>query len=237
MSDFHIPDGLEDLVAPDAEFEEIAGGFLFTEGPGWQPGTQELYFSDIPGDARWKWSEAAGLQLVERPAYLPNGTVFEPDGNMLVCEQVTSSLIRIRPDGWRQVVGFGPCAVNFDTFAIYSTTNEIQLRQKLTVAQAPAAASRKKAKPVETAAKPAPSQLSRHQYSFPGSSLGMHFREAPASPTFGINYEASLHRARPVSRRLADGRPGPRRQAQQKQIPCGASRKEARRRRSNARSP
>jgi gluconolactonase len=42
--------------------------------------------------------------LVERPAYLPNGTVFEPDGSLLVCEQVTSSIIRIRPDGLRQVV-------------------------------------------------------------------------------------------------------------------------------------
>jgi hypothetical protein len=30
----------------------------------------------------------------------------QPDGSLLVCEQVTSSLIRIRPDGLRQVVAF-----------------------------------------------------------------------------------------------------------------------------------
>lgn len=106
MADFRIPDGLDDLIDPAAELEVLADGFQFSEGPSWQPATQELFFSDIPGDARWKWSESGGLQLLERPAYMGNGTVFEADGSLLVCEQVTSSLIRIRPDGLRQVVAF-----------------------------------------------------------------------------------------------------------------------------------
>jgi gluconolactonase len=106
VTTFGIPAGLADLIDPAAQTEVLAGGFQFSEGPSWHPGRQELYFSDIPGDARWRWSEAAGLELMARPAYMGNGTALEPDGSLLVCEQVTSSLIRVRPDGLREVAAF-----------------------------------------------------------------------------------------------------------------------------------
>ncbi len=106
MPDFRIPDGMDDLIDPAAELEVLADGFKFTEGSSWHAGRQELHFSDIPADSRFKWSEAGGLELQEHPAYMPNGTVFEPDGSILVCEQVTSSVIRIRPDGLRQLVAY-----------------------------------------------------------------------------------------------------------------------------------
>ena len=41
-----------------------------------------------------------------RPNYIGNGMVYEPDGSLLVCEHVTSSVVRIRPNGDRQVVAF-----------------------------------------------------------------------------------------------------------------------------------
>ena len=44
------------------------------------------------------------MELIGWPTYKGNGMAYEPDGSLLVCEQVTSSLLRIRPDGWRQVV-------------------------------------------------------------------------------------------------------------------------------------
>jgi gluconolactonase len=44
------------------------------------------------------------MELDAWPTYKGNGMAYEADGSLLVCEQVTSSLIRIRPDGAREVV-------------------------------------------------------------------------------------------------------------------------------------
>jgi gluconolactonase len=40
-----------DVVGAGVEYERLAGGFLFTEGPQWDPRQQRLLFSDIPGNA------------------------------------------------------------------------------------------------------------------------------------------------------------------------------------------
>jgi gluconolactonase len=97
---------LADLIDRDQDFRLIGSGYGFTEGPAWNPAGNYLIFSDIPGDRRWRWSEAGGMELDAWPTYKGNGMAYEADGSLLVCEQVTSSLIRIRPDGWRQVVAF-----------------------------------------------------------------------------------------------------------------------------------
>ena len=47
----------EELIDPAAELTELGSGYQFTEGPVWNPRDQSLYFSDIPGDARWRWSD------------------------------------------------------------------------------------------------------------------------------------------------------------------------------------
>jgi gluconolactonase len=46
------------------------------------------------------------MERVAWPTFKGNGMAYEDDGSLLVCEQVTSSLIRIRPDGLREVVAF-----------------------------------------------------------------------------------------------------------------------------------
>jgi gluconolactonase len=65
-----------------------------------------LYFSDIPGDARWRWSEGGGMELVAQPTFKGNGMAYDVDGSLLVCEQVSSCLTRIRLDGQRQLVAW-----------------------------------------------------------------------------------------------------------------------------------
>src|SRR5690349_24428397 len=99
-----VADHLDKLIDQDQDFRLIGSGYGFTEGPAWNPAGNYLVFSDIPGDRRWRWSEAKGMELVAWPTYKGNGMAYEADGSLLVCEQVTSSLIRIRPDGLRQVV-------------------------------------------------------------------------------------------------------------------------------------
>jgi len=106
VTKLQIPESLHHLIDPDAELEQLAEGFLFSEGPAWNDVTQELIFHDIPGDARWRWTEERGPELVESPDYMGNGAVFDADGGLLVCEQVTSSLVRIQPDGARTIPAF-----------------------------------------------------------------------------------------------------------------------------------
>jgi gluconolactonase len=95
-------DRLADLLA--GELEQIGTGFTFTEGPIWHPVDQYLLFSDMPGDVRRRWSESDGVTEVMRPSNKCNGMTYDADLNRLVCEHVTSSLVRERPDGTRETV-------------------------------------------------------------------------------------------------------------------------------------
>jgi gluconolactonase len=97
-------DELRELVDADSAVESIGSGFIFTEGPIWHAEEEFLLFSDMPGDVRRRWSEADGVSEVMRPANKCNGMVYDADGNLLVCEHVTSSLVRERPGGERETI-------------------------------------------------------------------------------------------------------------------------------------
>ena len=97
-------DELRELVDPGAEVEQIGTGFIFTEGPVWNAAGELLLFSDMPGDVRRRWSEADGVRELMRPANKCNGMVYDADGNLLVCEHATSTLVRERPDGTREAI-------------------------------------------------------------------------------------------------------------------------------------
>lgn len=95
-----------ELIDPNAELVFLGDGYQFTEGPVWNAREQAMYFSDIPGDARWKWTEANGMELVAEPTFKGNGMAYDVDGSLLVCEQVSSCLVRIRTDGRRELVAW-----------------------------------------------------------------------------------------------------------------------------------
>lgn len=95
---------LEELIDPAAEVERVATGFVFTEGPIWNRHEEFLLFSDMPGDVRRRWSEREGVREVMRPSNKCNGMVYDAQGNLLVCEHVTSSLVRERPGGTRETL-------------------------------------------------------------------------------------------------------------------------------------
>ena len=97
-------DKLAELVDPAAEVERVATGFTFTEGPIWNHADGFLLFSDMPGDVRRRWSESGGVEEVMNPSNKGNGMVYDAEGNLLVCEHVTSSLVRERPDGTRETL-------------------------------------------------------------------------------------------------------------------------------------
>jgi gluconolactonase len=96
----------ESLIDSDAELTRLGDGYLFTEGPVWSPREHCLYFSDIPSDARWRWSEGEGMVLVAKPTFKANGLVLDADGALIACEQVSSCVVRVREGNVRDLLAF-----------------------------------------------------------------------------------------------------------------------------------
>jgi gluconolactonase len=82
------------LVDKDATLRRLGTGFVFTEGPVWHPKEGRLIFSDIPGDKRLQW-DGVECSVVSDPSNKGNGLTLDADGNLLVCEHATSSLVRL----------------------------------------------------------------------------------------------------------------------------------------------
>jgi gluconolactonase len=91
------------LVDENAEVEQIATGFTFTEGPIWMA-DGSLHFSDMPADKRRRWHPDEGVTVLRDPSNKCNGMTRDNDGNLIVCEHVTSSVVRERPDGTRETL-------------------------------------------------------------------------------------------------------------------------------------
>jgi gluconolactonase len=94
----------EALIDPFAPVGQLGTGFTFTEGPIWHPLQHYLLFSDMPADVRRRWDAQRGVAEVRRPANKCNGMTYDADLNLIVCEHATSSLIRERADGRREVL-------------------------------------------------------------------------------------------------------------------------------------
>ena len=96
-------DRVRELVDENAEVEQIATGFTFTEGPIWMA-DGSLHFSDMPGDKRRRWHPTEGVTVLRDPSNKCNGMTRDDHGNLIVCEHVTSSLVRESPDGTRETL-------------------------------------------------------------------------------------------------------------------------------------
>jgi gluconolactonase len=95
-----------ELIDPQATLTKIGEGYIFSEGPVWSVAEQCLYFSDIPGDKRFRWSAARGMELVMSPTFKGNGMAFDVEGRLIVCEHVSSSITRFHADGFHETVCF-----------------------------------------------------------------------------------------------------------------------------------
>ena len=92
------------LVDAEAPVRSIGSGFEFTEGPLWHPVEHYLLFSDMPGDVRRRWDETGGVREVARPSNKCNGMTYDAELSLIICEHSTSSLVRLRPSGEREVL-------------------------------------------------------------------------------------------------------------------------------------
>ncbi len=96
----------EDLIDPAEELVRLGSGYEFTEGPVWSPLDGCLYFCDLPGDTRWRWSEGDGMQVALRPAFKSGGLSMDAEGNLVACEHVGSAVVRYGRDGRREVLAY-----------------------------------------------------------------------------------------------------------------------------------
>src|ERR1700704_2377787 len=92
------------VVGRSVEFERLATGCIFTEGPLWHTRERYLLFSDMPGDHMRKWSAKDGVTTFRKPCAQSNGLTWDQQGRLLVCEHATSRVTRTENDGTITVI-------------------------------------------------------------------------------------------------------------------------------------
>ena len=75
----------------------LATGYQWSEGPAWDAQRQCLYFSDVPSNRAYRWSEAEGIEIFQEPAGIApelkpeggdlgtNGLLIGNSGELLIC--------------------------------------------------------------------------------------------------------------------------------------------------------
>jgi gluconolactonase len=103
---------LDQVLAPGANLEKIAEGYMWSEGPVWKDGA--LFFSDVPANKLYQWKPGGGPpKIFLQPSgemeataafQMPgsNGLTVDAKGNLILCQQGPRRVARLAADG-RQV--------------------------------------------------------------------------------------------------------------------------------------
>jgi gluconolactonase len=90
---------LSNIIEAGSEFEQMATGFVFTEGPVWDSGY--LYFVDIRTNLLLRMKPGEEPEVVRRETGSGDGLTFDHDGNLLMCEGSHRRLTRTNKDTGR----------------------------------------------------------------------------------------------------------------------------------------
>jgi gluconolactonase len=103
---------LDQVLAPEAKLEKLAGEFNWCEGPVWNKASNTLYFSDVPMNIIYTWNEkdrlgvfsfASGYSkqdITPRGTELgSNGNTFDPQGRLVTCQHGDRRIVRWNQDG------------------------------------------------------------------------------------------------------------------------------------------
>jgi gluconolactonase len=100
MSGIEVRDPrFEGVVGRSVDFEQLATGFIFTEGPLWHRRDKYLLFSDMPDDHLRRWSQKDGVSTFRKPCNKSNGLAWDHQGRLIACEHASSHLTRTEADG------------------------------------------------------------------------------------------------------------------------------------------
>jgi gluconolactonase len=89
--------GLSEILEP-GEAERVATGFVFTEGPLWHP-EGFYYFVDVRASRFYRLRPGAPAELLRENTGEGNGTTFDPQGRLVICEGGNRRLTRWPADG------------------------------------------------------------------------------------------------------------------------------------------
>lgn len=107
---------LDAIVPADHKIEKLSGGFMFTEGPLWRTeGGPHLLFSDVRGNAIYKWDAGSGeVSDFRKPVFEgeyeegryvgSNGLTRDPQGRLIICEHGNRRVLRIEQDNAETVI-------------------------------------------------------------------------------------------------------------------------------------
>jgi gluconolactonase len=90
------------LLLESEQPERLARGFIFTEGPLWHP-DGFLYFVDIRDSKFYRLTPGKDPELLREKTRGGNGTTFDLEGNVIICEGEGRRLSRLDANG--KVVG------------------------------------------------------------------------------------------------------------------------------------
>ncbi len=107
------------LVPPDAALEQIADGFIWTEGAVWYKPGNFLLFSDIPNNVVVKWQRGSGTSVFLKPSgytgSMPrggkpgdepgsNGLMLDNEQRLVLCEHGDRRVTRLEKDGTKTIL-------------------------------------------------------------------------------------------------------------------------------------
>ena len=133
-----VDPALDNLVAPDARIEKLAGGFTFTEGPVWLKDGSVL-FSDIPNNAIMKWTPGGQVTVFRKPsgydgtdappgAFIgSNGLTLDKQGRLIICEHGSGRVTRLEKDGKLTVLAakYEGKRLNSPNYAVYKSDGSL----------------------------------------------------------------------------------------------------------------
>jgi gluconolactonase len=85
-------------ILEQSEAERLASGFVFTEGPLWHP-DGFYYFVDVRASRFYRLRPGSAVELLRENTGEGNGTTFDPQGRLVLCEGGNRRLTRWPADG------------------------------------------------------------------------------------------------------------------------------------------
>lgn len=87
------------LVHKTSQLEQLATGFVWTEGPVWFGDHQCLLFSDIPNRRIMRWHDQGGIGVFRENSGFNNGNTRDRQGRLIGCRHGHRDVVRTEADG------------------------------------------------------------------------------------------------------------------------------------------
>ncbi|MFS2316712.1 SMP-30/gluconolactonase/LRE family protein [Maricaulis sp. D1M11] len=98
------------VLHPGMRPQVLSSGYIWSEGPAWDERRQCLYFTDVPGNTAYRWSEPTGTQVWQQPSGIAaqeavgmreaglNGLWCNAQGELWGCNHGRRRVERIDPE-------------------------------------------------------------------------------------------------------------------------------------------